>query len=76
MQPGGMLIVSLATLYVLAMMIFWHCLGGQKPKESLVTALPFGLKEGQTILGVEDTTQGIDFSLGDYAYCMPRSRLP
>ena len=76
MQPGVMLILSLATLYVLAMMIFWHCLWEQKPKEPVVTEVPFTLKEGQTILGVEDTTQGIDFSLGDYAYCMPRSRLP
>jgi len=66
MQPGVMLIVYLATLYILAMIIFWHCLGGQQPKESLVTAVPFALKEGQTILGVEDTTQGIDFSIGDY----------
>jgi len=66
MQPGVVLIVYLATLYILAMIIFWHCLGGQQPKESLVTAVPFALKEGQTILGVEDTTQGIDFSIGDY----------
>ena len=66
MQPGVVLIVYLATLYILAMMIFWHCLGGQKPKESLVTAVPFALKEGQTILGVADTPQGIDFSIGDY----------
>jgi len=66
MQPGVVLIVYLATLYILAMIIFWHCLGGQQPKESLVTAVPFALKEGQTILGVEDTLQGIDFSIGDY----------
>ena len=66
MQPGVMLIVSLATLYILAMVIFWHCLGGQQPKEPLVTAVPFALKEGQTILGVAETPQGIDFSIGDY----------
>jgi len=33
MQPGVVLIVYLATLYILAMVIFWHCLGGQQPKE-------------------------------------------
>jgi hypothetical protein len=66
MQPGVMLIVSLATLYILAMVIFWHCLWGQQPKEPLVTEVPFALKEGQTILGVAETTQGIDFSIGDY----------
>ena len=66
MQPGVMLIVYLATLYILAMVIFWHCLWGQQPQEPLVTAVPFALKEGQTILGVEDTTQGIDFYIGDY----------
>ena len=66
MQPGVMLIVYLATLYILAMIIFWHCLGGQQPKEPLVTEVPFALKEGQTLLGVAETPQGIDFSIGDY----------
>jgi hypothetical protein len=60
MPPGVMLIVSLATLYILAMVIFWQCLWGQQPKEPFVTEVPVTLKEGQTILGVADTTQGID----------------
>jgi hypothetical protein len=66
MQPGVMLIVSLATLYILAMVIFWHCLGGQQPKEPVVTEVPFALQEGQTILGVDDTTQDMNFAIGDY----------
>ena len=66
MQPGVMLIVSLATLYILAMVIFWHCLWGQQPKEPLVTEVPFALQEGQTILGVDDTTQDMNFAIGDY----------
>ena len=66
MQPGVMLIVYLATLYILAMVIFWHCLWGQKPQEPVVTDVPVALQEGQTILGVEETTQGIDFYISDY----------
>jgi hypothetical protein len=52
-------------LYIVAMVIFWHCLWGQQPKEPVVMEVPFTLKEGQTILGVEDTTQGMHFSIGD-----------
>jgi hypothetical protein len=66
MQPGVVLIVYLATLYILAMVMFWHCLWGQQPTEPVVTEVPFALKEGQTILGVAETPHGIDFSLGDY----------
>ena len=66
MQPGVVLIVYLATLYIVAMVIFWQCLWGQKPQEPVVTEVPFALQEGQTILGVAETTQGMDFSLGDY----------
>jgi hypothetical protein len=28
--------------------------------------VPFALKEGQTIVGVGETAQGIDFYIGDY----------
>ena len=66
MQPGGVLIVYLATLYILAMVIFWYCLGGQKPKEPLVTEVPLTLRAGQTIVGIGETTQGIDFYIGGY----------
>jgi len=65
MQPGGVLIVYLATLYILAMVIFWYCLGGQKPKEPLVTEVPLTLRAGQTIVGIGETTQGIAFYIGD-----------
>ena len=58
MQPGVVLIVYLATLYIVAMVIFWHCLWGQKPQEPVVTEVPFALKAGQTILnGVEKRDQ-------------------
>ena len=40
MQPGVMLIVSLATLYILAMGIFWHCLWGQKSQEPVGSCTP------------------------------------
>ena len=66
MQPGVMLIVSLATLYILAMVIFWHCLWGQQPQEPLVAEVPFALQAGQTILGVDDTTQDMHFAIGVY----------
>jgi hypothetical protein len=65
MQPGVVLIVYLATLYIVAMVIFWHCLWGQKPQEPVVTEVPFALQAGQTILGVEETTQGMHFAIGD-----------
>jgi hypothetical protein len=32
----------------------------------LVTEVPFALKEGQTISGVGETKQGIDFYIGAY----------
>jgi len=64
MQPGGVLIVYLATLYILAMVIFWHCLWGQKPKEPLGTAVPLTLRAGQTILGVMETREMRCFCIG------------
>ena len=66
MPPGVMLMVSLATLYILAMVIFWQCLWGQPPQEPVVTAVPFALQAGQTILGVDDTTQDMHFAIGAY----------
>ena len=66
MQPGVVLIVYLAILCILAMVIFWHCLGGHKPKEPLGTEVPLTLRAGQTIVGIGETTQGIAFYIGDY----------
>jgi hypothetical protein len=66
MPPGVMLMVSLAALYILAMGIFWQCLWGQQPQEPVVMEVPFALQAGQTILGVDDTTQDMHFAIGDY----------
>jgi hypothetical protein len=66
MPPGVMLMVSLAALYILAMVIFWQCLWGQPPQEPVVMEVPFALQAGQTILGVDETTQGMHFAIGDY----------
>jgi len=64
MQPGVVLIVYLATLYILAMVIFWHCLWGHKPQEPLVTEVPLTLREGQTILGVMEERERMCFCMG------------
>ena len=64
MQPGVVLMVYLATLYILAMVIFWRCLGGQTPKEPVGTAVPWTLRAGQTILGVMETREMRCFCMG------------
>ena len=64
MQPGVVLMVYLATLYIVAMVIFWHCLGGQKPEEPLGTDVPLTLKDGQTMLGVMETRERRCFCMG------------
>ena len=59
MQPSTVLILYLATLYLLAMVIFYCCLQERKPKELRVADTSFALKEGQTILGVEETPYNV-----------------
>jgi hypothetical protein len=66
MRPGVLLIVSLFSWYLAAILMFWYCLWEQKPKEPRVTEVSFALKEGQTIVGVGETSQGMDFYIGDY----------
>ena len=66
MRPGVLLIVSLFSWYLAAILMLWYCLWEQKPKEPLVTEVSFVLKEGQTIVGVGETSQGMDFYIGDY----------
>jgi hypothetical protein len=66
MQPGVLLIISLLAWYLAVMLIFWYGLKEQPPKRLQVMEIPFTLKEGQTILGIEDTVQGIDFYIGTY----------
>jgi len=66
MTLGVLLIAYLASLYLLAMLFLWRSLRGQKQEPTLGTEVRFALKEGQTIVGVGDTTQGMDFYIGDY----------
>jgi len=57
--------VCLLSLYVAAMVMFWHSVSGQKPEAHLETAIRLALKEGQTIVGVVETAQGLAFAIGD-----------
>jgi hypothetical protein len=73
MPLGLCLIIYLLALYIGAMVLLWQSLRGQKTATPLVTEVPFALREGQTIVGIGETTQGIDFYIGDYVsdehYC-------
>ena len=64
MYPGGLLIVSLLALYLSVMLIFWHGHRGHKRAKLLGIEVPFALQEGQTILGVMDTTERTCFCIG------------
>ena len=66
MSPGVLLLICLLSWYLAAMVIFWYCLQEQTIQAPMSVAVRFALQEGQTIIGVEDTTQGIDFHIGDY----------
>ncbi len=66
MTLSVLLIASLTTLYLLAMLFLWHSVRGQNHASTPDTELRFALKEGQTIVGVGETTEGIYFSIGDY----------
>ena len=65
MKPGVLLLVSLLSLYCVAMLIFWQSLWRQKREAPLGTAVRFVLREGQTILGVMDTTEMTCFCIGE-----------
>ncbi len=64
MHPGVLLIVCLLALYLWAMLMFWHCRRGHKREEPLGAEVRFALREGQTILGVMETTEITCFCLG------------
>ena len=66
MTLAVLLIAYLLTLYLLAMLVLWHCLWGQKAAVPLDTEVRFALREGQTIVGVGDTPHSMDFYIGDY----------
>ena len=65
MHPSVLLMVCLLSLYVAAMVMFWHGRAGQQPEAHLETEGRLALKEGQTIVGVVDTAQGLAFALGN-----------
>jgi hypothetical protein len=65
MNPSVLLMVCLLAWYVAAMVMFWHCRTGQQPEARWETAGRLALKEGQTIVGVMETAQGLAFALGD-----------
>jgi hypothetical protein len=66
MNPHVLLMVCLLSLYVAAMMIFWHSIARQKSEARLDTTVRLALQEGQTIVGVEETAQGMELTIGDY----------
>jgi class 3 adenylate cyclase len=66
MPLGVFLIIYLLTLYLVAMLVLWHYHRGQKTASPLEPEVRFALNAGQTIVGVGDTAQGIDFYIGDY----------
>ena len=57
MNPGALLLVSLLSLFLAAMLMFWYCLWKQKTEATPSTEVWFALQEGQTILGVMDKTE-------------------
>ena len=65
MNPRVLLMGCLLALYGAAMMMFWHSIAGQPPAARLETAGRLALHEGQTIVGVEETAQGLAFAIGD-----------
>jgi hypothetical protein len=64
MQPGVLLMGCLLSLYLVAMVIFWHGLRGHQKEKPLRMEGRFTLREGQTILGVMDTPEMMCFCIG------------
>jgi len=65
MNPSVLLMGCLLSLYVAAMVMFWHGVSGQQPEACVETEVRLALKAGQTIVGVVDTAQGLAFAIGD-----------
>jgi hypothetical protein len=61
---GASLIVSLVALYLVAMLVMWRSLRVQRIEDTPNTEVPFALQEGQTIIGVMDTTDIMCFCIG------------
>jgi hypothetical protein len=65
MEPGVLLIVSLLSWYGVVMVIYWCAVRRQKTEAPADTEVCVALREGQTILGVMDTTQRPCFCVGE-----------
>ena len=65
MTLGVLLITYVAALYLLGLWCLWRSLQGQKTAATAGTEVRFALKEGQTIVGVGETTEGMDFYMDD-----------
>ena len=64
MPVGLLLIIYLLTLYLTAIFVLQHCIRGQTQEPTPGTEVRFALREGQTIVGVRDTTKGVHFYIG------------
>ena len=64
MQPGVLLMGCLLSLYLVAMVMFWHGSRGHQHAEPRRMAGRLTLRAGQTILGVMDTPAMLCFCLG------------
>ena len=60
-----LVIAYLVTLYLVAMLVLWHCLREQKQESIAGAEVRFALKEGQTIVGVGYTTEAVYCYFGD-----------
>ena len=65
MNPSVLLMGCLLAWYVAAMVMLWQGITGQAPEAGVETAGRLALKEGQTIVGVVETAQGLAFAIGD-----------
>ena len=65
MTLGVLLMAYVAALYLLGMWFLLRSLQGQKTATTSGTEGCFALKEGQTIVGVGETPESMDFYLGD-----------
>jgi len=65
MPIGLLLIIYLLTLYLVAILVLQHCIRGQTQEPTPGTGARFALGEGQTIVGIRDTTKGVDFYIGN-----------
>jgi hypothetical protein len=65
MEPHVLLIVSLLAWYGVVMVMYGCAARRQKTAAPAERAVGFALREGQTIVGVMDTTQRTCFCVGE-----------